>query len=39
VFHDDADTGDTRIEECGPDAHLVTSGLFWGCGVRTPAGS
>ena len=39
VFHDEADTGDKMIEAFGPDAPLLTSGLFFGCCVRTPAGS
>jgi hypothetical protein len=39
VFHDDADTGDEVIEELVPYAQLLAFGLFFGCCVRTPAGS
>jgi hypothetical protein len=39
VFHNDADTGDKMIEELGPNAQLLASGLFFGCCVRIPAGS
>jgi hypothetical protein len=39
VFDDDADTGDQMIEELVPNAQLLPTRLFWGCWVRTPAGS
>ena len=39
VFYDDADTGDEMIEELGLNAQLLASGLFFGCWVRTRAGS
>ena len=39
MFHNDADTGDQRIEELVPHAPLLASGLFLGWWVRTPAGS
>lgn len=39
VFHDDADPGDQVIEELVPYAQGLASGLFWGCMVKTPAGS
>ena len=39
VFHHKADTGDQMIEALVPNAPLLASGLFWGCWVRTPAGS
>ena len=39
VFDDDADTGDEMIEELVPNAQLLPARLFWGCWVRTPAGS
>ncbi len=39
VFHDDAYTGDEVIEELVPHAQLLAFGLFFGCCVRTPAGS
>ncbi len=39
VFHDDAYTGDEVIEERVPHAQLLAFGLFFGCCVRTPAGS
>ena len=39
MFHNDADAGDQMIEELIPNAQLLTSGLFFGCWVKTPAGS
>jgi hypothetical protein len=39
MFHHDADAGDQMIEELIPNAQLLTSGLFFGCWVKTPAGS
>lgn len=39
MLHHDADTGDQMIEERLSNAQLVTPGLFFGCCVRTPAGS
>ena len=39
VFHDDASTGDEVMKELVPYAQLLALGLFFGCCVRTPAGS
>ena len=39
VFHDHACTGDEVIEEVLPDAQCLAARLFFGCAVKTPAGS
>lgn len=39
VFHDHTGTGDEVIEEVIPYAQGLASRLFFGCAVKTPAGS
>jgi hypothetical protein len=39
IFHHHARTGEEVIEERVPYAQLLALGVFWGCWVRTPAGS
>ena len=39
VFHDNADAGNQVIEKRVANTQLLASGLFFGCWVRTLAGS
>ena len=39
VFHDHACTGDEVIEEVLPYAQCLPPRFFFGCAVKTPAGS